>query len=995
MPVTGAQARRSADSPRTFIVGLWVALVEHWPRSPFWRVLVCVPGVVLLLLPLLLAKDAAEFKLLSITLGIIALILPAWIGVYVPQRDKRMAAIRARDALLEPLRLVRPVGTAPTAWMWARWSTSRFYGRHSAMKTLSAWLQSPSPAVMVMEGGPQQGKKRLAVEWGVTLGAEWVRGWLRPDPGQNVIDRIIAAGEDTLLVIDGVTHEVPSILSALSQHSGSPTVKVLLIVRHAAGLRVRDPRAAALIDGFEPLRLQAFGEPSDKKRWFTELAVYYAMELGVEGVEGVEVPSEFSSVLGESSPIGLVHIAALAAVQSESTALRGMGIEDLLKLLWRAETISWDTSRNDPDWGLNALSKSQVEFAVLALLLLAPADIPSGVEILRKVPELSELDAGTLRNMVDWARDTYPPHRQGIVLQLEPHLISDAAFLARADADPAFARTLLGDLNEKEAPRVWSRLVDLAALLPSAARLAALLVGADGARLRTVVEVVLSRGLGEASLDRELASRVYECALDESQVESLQRLVAGTALPYTQAKLAELRVQHARLSATKGAFAQSTNLANALSHLALARAKEGGRSAEALDSVDEAIALFRQLTDESVRAQSELAFALTVQGGILREMRDKADESISATQESVNLFRQLCVADSTTYEPGLAGALTELSYSLSGLGGREMEARAAAEESVELFRREAGSGSIAYQSGLAAALLALTVSLEGSVAADDIALEAAEETVDLYRQLVLVDRPAFEPGLADALMRRSSLKGRADGRAADAVTDVEEALALYKRLAAENPALYEARCAAALSNFVATVGPVRPQSRDLIKAGNEAVALFRRLASRDPGTYDIGLAATLLNLGNALAADDGRRAEGLALTRESVALFRRMWTADAVHYERGLASALDTLASTLRRIGTHEAEAVDAATESVTLHRRLFVADPSDDGAGLASALHSLSHCVEDNGSLAEAKIYAEEAMRMYGRLSAQDSRFESMHIKMQQEVAALVELVE
>ena len=172
------------------------------------------PGVVLLLVPVLFNRNAPEIKFLSATLGVLALLLPAWMTLYVARRDKRKAALDARDEIMEPLKLV-PENPSPSAWLRPRWSTSKFYGRQGAQRDLDEWLQSPGHPVLVIEGGVQAGKKRLAIEWCMKLGPPWVSGWLSPEYAGDAVKRIVAAKHDTVLVMDGYAPQLGSLLSSL------------------------------------------------------------------------------------------------------------------------------------------------------------------------------------------------------------------------------------------------------------------------------------------------------------------------------------------------------------------------------------------------------------------------------------------------------------------------------------------------------------------------------------------------------------------------------------------------------------------------------------------------------------------------------------------------------------------------------------------------------------------------------------------------------------
>ena len=201
--------------------GPWSWLVENWPRSAFWRLLVFIPGAVLLVVPLVANEDAPKVRLLSAGLGLAALILPAWMSIYVTISDKRRVALSARDEVLEPLTLERPDGASPSSLLWARWSTSKFYGRRDAKRALDAWLKSSRP-LLIIEGGAQVGKKRLALDWSATVGGAWITGWLAAGHGAGAVERIASAAQDTIVVVDGHASQLSEFVTALGQHTGHP-----------------------------------------------------------------------------------------------------------------------------------------------------------------------------------------------------------------------------------------------------------------------------------------------------------------------------------------------------------------------------------------------------------------------------------------------------------------------------------------------------------------------------------------------------------------------------------------------------------------------------------------------------------------------------------------------------------------------------------------------------------------------------------------------------
>ncbi|SEQ78981.1 hypothetical protein SAMN05444745_11110 [Arthrobacter sp. OV608] len=136
-------------------------------------------------------KTSPEAIWLTLAFGILASLLPAWMAIYVPLKDKLKSLLEARDEVLEPLKLDPPDATASLKWLLPRWSQSMVYGRQTVDPKLDAWLDSSKP-IMIISGGPLVGKKRMAIEWADSLSPEWETGWLRPNKESGAVKRIAA-----------------------------------------------------------------------------------------------------------------------------------------------------------------------------------------------------------------------------------------------------------------------------------------------------------------------------------------------------------------------------------------------------------------------------------------------------------------------------------------------------------------------------------------------------------------------------------------------------------------------------------------------------------------------------------------------------------------------------------------------------------------------------------------------------------------------------------
>ncbi|MCW5977621.1 MAG: tetratricopeptide repeat protein [Bryobacteraceae bacterium] len=213
--------------------------------------------------------------------------------------------------------------------------------------------------------------------------------------------------------------------------------------------------------------------------------------------------------------------------------------------------------------------------------------------------------------------------------------------------------------------------------------------------------------------------------------------------------------------------------------LLLTRAGEGfaarGRREEALDAIDEAARIYRQLAAERADAfRPNLAGSLNSLSDRLSEL-GRREDALAAATEAVDLYRQLAAERPDAFRPYLAMSLNNVAIGLSDLGRRE-EALAAATEAVDLYRQLAADRPDAFRPDLAMSLNNLSAMLSALGRREE-ALAAATEAVDLYRQLA-ADRPdAFRPDLARSLgVLGQTLSGL--DRHTDAADRFEEAIRL-------------------------------------------------------------------------------------------------------------------------------------------------------------------------------------------------------------------------
>ncbi|WP_229992860.1 tetratricopeptide repeat protein [Arthrobacter sp. Bi26] len=936
-----------------------------------------VPGIIGLLIAATMDKTSALALWLTFAFGALALVVPAWMNIYVPLRDKRKSSLEARDDVLEPLKFDPPDMTASLKWLLPRWSRSSVHGSRNTYKKLDAWLHSSTP-IMIIDGGPLVGKTRMAIEWADSLGPEWETGWLRNDKTAEALKRIRAYGKNTVIVVDGVPPHFSELVHDLSQHKSLPQIRVLLTVRNAQGLRIENQYAAAAIEEVKPLHLGPAGDSGDRERWFEDLCTHYADRLSVP------VPPkhpEFIRKLG-AVPIGVLHAAALVAARTGAVPFRNRSIQELMYELWKTEVDSW---RNAPGTGRDGVGDAQIErleHAVITLSLLVPVDLQMAVELLGKIPTLSGTDTGTRKDIAAWAVRMYPAtgEDQPGVVEFSPRIIVVAAFLHIAGNDRTFREALLGSLTNENAHAVLARLVEASPLLPAAAALATDIIGRDYQRLTAALALGLSAASSNSALDRELARCTSTADLNEDQTIKLHGRTLEGPFPMTQVALEELLVKQLRLQANKNAGKYEPDVAAALNDLVAGLAHLGGRDADALRAAEESVTTYRQLAaDNPVLYEPELASALGNLANCIAVAGGRTADALSTGQESAALYWGLAADNPETYEPGLALALHNLANRLAEAGGRNADALDAAQQSLAIYQRLAGDNPETYEPGLALALNNLANRLAQAGGRNAEALDAAQQSLAIYRRLAGDNPVKYEPRLARALYNLAGRLAHGGGRDADALEAAEKSVIIYRQLAADNAALYEPEFAEALSMLAGRLVKGGGRVAEALKAAGESVTIFRRLAAAKPALYEPELAKALNNMVGQLGTAGGAHgAETLGAAKESVTIYRRLAAADPLLCEPGLAKALGNLASRLAQTGGRASEALKTAGESVTIFRRLAAANPTLYEPDLAAALNTLASQFAQARMDENALIASKELIQIYERLAQQDSRFKA-----------------
>jgi tetratricopeptide (TPR) repeat protein len=290
-----------------------------------------------------------------------------------------------------------------------------------------------------------------------------------------------------------------------------------------------------------------------------------------------------------------------------------------------------------------------------------------------------------------------------------------------------------------------------------------------------------------------------------------------------------------------------------------------GRLQEALDAIDEAVDIYRELAKADPDAfLPGLAGALGNQS-VRRADREQPEAALEAIDEAVGVYRQLATARPDAFLPSLAGSLGNQS-SWRAKRGRHEEALDAIDEAVGVFRQLAEAHPDAFLPDLARALSVQSDRL-GELGQHGAALDAIDEAVGVYRQLAKARPDVFLRTLARDLNTQSHRLGEL-GRHEAALDAIDEAVGVYRQLAKVNPAFL----ADLARSLIALDGQLRDQEqwREALTVAEEVA----NLAEANPEYFAtdsrlLGYANSLMNLADGLRAL-GRTDEALAASEQAV-----------------------------------------------------------------------------------------------------------------------------
>ncbi|MFC1475368.1 tetratricopeptide repeat protein [Candidatus Zixiibacteriota bacterium] len=218
------------------------------------------------------------------------------------------------------------------------------------------------------------------------------------------------------------------------------------------------------------------------------------------------------------------------------------------------------------------------------------------------------------------------------------------------------------------------------------------------------------------------------------------------------------------------------------------------------------------------------------------------DQALAASQEAVDLYRQLAQANPARFYPDLALSLNNLSNRLRDAGEND-QALAAIKEAVEIRRQLAQANPARFNPDLADSLNNLSNRLRDA-GENDQALAAIQEAVELYRQLAQANPARFNPELAQSLNNLSNRLSDA-GENDQALAAIQESVAIRRQLAQANPARFNPDLARSLGSM-GTILRKSEKIREALAVFQEGADLTRPFAEANPNSPIAKLHADLM-----------------------------------------------------------------------------------------------------------------------------------------------------
>lgn len=619
----------------------------------------------------------------------------------------------------------------------------------------------------------------------------------------------------------------------------------------------------------------------------------------------------------------------------------------------RHEENYWVTVYRDLSGGVRP-DRALLRKAAACLTLIAPIDTEA-YRVLAAVVELA--DDAAERRLVRRTLSACLKPALGEGLGVRPDPLGDRLLLRVLDDDADLLHRVLEKTGETSLEQAVVTLVRAGRdNIELPVRLITALIRAQPLRWRVIFSVAVPQGgAATASLENLASESATPLPLDD----------ISEAIPFSSISLYDLAltVDQRRLDAARQAGAEQSEIARFLQRVS-DRAYHAGKAAVALTSITESVNLRRELAVANPAVfLPELVSALSDLSGRQSENGDWSRGLATAT-EAVELSRELAVADPAAFLPNLATSLNTLSNRQSEAGNRD-GALASISEAVAIRRELTAHNSATFLPKLAGSLNDLSC-CQHVVEDWDGALASISEAVEIRRKLATGIFAKFLPDLASSVNNLAVQQSQAGDRSG-ALTSAKEAVIYHRVLAGMNPITFLpslARSLNTLTNSQIDVGDLDGARASIF----ECVTIRHSLAATDPVRFLPDLAISLHNL-SVVLGDTGDRKGALTSIEEAVEIRRGLAAANPARFLPDLAMSLSNMSSAQRNAGDRGG-ARTTALEAVEHHRTLALANPGRFREGLASALVNLASCQQASGNRSAALESITEAVNLRRELA-------------------------
>ncbi|MFD6664644.1 hypothetical protein ACFWDK_20035, partial [Micromonospora chalcea] len=667
----------------------------------------------------------------------------AVVGAFAPSVLERVRVARQRRERRERVVAGALVAELPESVVWLlrpQAAVVGFVGRGWLLAALDGWCADPDASVVrLLVGAGGVGKTRLGQHFAGRL-TGWVCWPVAPGGEATVAGQLEAGDRPSrlLLTVDyAETRDSQALAHLLCVAQRAGGVRVLLLARSVglwwSSLSAAYPPQAHLVDALtvptNVIEVPARIEGHSPQQIAAEAMVAFAARLRRRPPGDVPL-----DVAGPDVPVLRLHAQALLAVLGGP---RGGDRYDALAEVLGHEARYWQhRARRDGLPGAGQSAAGAVLRRLVAVAALLGADNrEQAMELVRRVPGLGGARPEVVNGYVDWLYGLYPAAGTGGGLgTLQPDLLAeDLAVAVLYQSTPAERSRILHGLAPGQAVQALTVLSRARTHQSDAAEMIDVALAAD---LPVMTKAVLQIGLQfPGMLAPRVAALLVTAELDPDWVQRTAGLV-----PYPSIEFGQIAVALTTHALTATAAETKPHDRAPLLTLHALRLAEVGRRAEALEASQEAVDLYRELAASNRDAYlPDLAGSVNNYALGLVEVGRWA-EALGVSQEAVDLRRELVVSKRDTYLPDLAASVNNHAPMLAEVG-RRAEALGVSQEAVDLYRELAASNRDAYLPDHAGSVQNHAVRL-AEVGRRAEALGVSQEAVDLYRELAASNRDA-------------------------------------------------------------------------------------------------------------------------------------------------------------------------------------------------------------------------------------------------------------